>query len=95
MGTSIARKQLRDFLCLAIKYRNSLLRELENGPGDVSDASKIGFGGGFGRGYASRSILDLILGAMLRSKSSSDGTRSRVQRNISFQDQIGSDLEPF
>ena len=48
MGTSIARKQLRDFLCLAIKYRNSLLRELENGPGDVSDASKIGFGGGSG-----------------------------------------------
>ena len=39
------------------------------------------------------SILDLILGPILRSKSSSDGTRSRVQRNICFQDRFRSDVD--
>ena len=40
-------------------------------------------------------ILDPILGGVLRSKSSSDGTRSRVQGSICFQDRFGNDLEPF
>ena len=40
-------------------------------------------------------ILDQFLGAILRSKSSSEGTRSRVQRNTCFQDRFGKDLEPF
>ena len=40
-------------------------------------------------------ILDLILGGILRSKSSSEGTRSRVQGCICFQDRFGKDLEPF
>ena len=58
MMTSVACKEVRDFHCLAIKYKKQLLGGLENALGDVSDASKIALVGGFGRGYPSRSILD-------------------------------------
>ena len=58
MATTVACKQLKDFLCLARKYKKRLLGDLENGLGDVREASKTAFGGGFGRGYPSRSILD-------------------------------------
>ena len=54
MVTSVACTEVRDFRCLAIKYKKHLLGGLENGLGDP----KIALGGGFGRGYPSRSILD-------------------------------------
>ena len=38
--------------------KKRLLGDLENALGDVREASKSAFGGGFGRGYPSRSILD-------------------------------------
>ena len=60
MATAVACKQLREFVSLAREYqkKKTTFRKLENWLGDVSEASKIAFGGGFGRGYPSRLILD-------------------------------------
>ena len=58
MATLVAWEELRDFLCLSTKYKKGFLRDLENMLGDVPDALKIAFGGGFGQGYPSKSILD-------------------------------------
>ena len=58
MATTVTFKQSREFLCLARKYTKRLLGGFENWFGDVSETSKIASGGGFGRGYPSRSILN-------------------------------------
>ena len=99
MATTVACKQLKDFLCLARKYKKKTSRRpwkwVWRRPGGLQNclwrrlrariALEIDFG----------PILDPILGGVLRSKSSSDGTRSRVQGSICFQDRFGNDLAPF
>ena len=58
MAITVTFTQSREFLCLARKYTKRLLGGFENGVGDISDASKIDSGDGFGRGYPSRSMLN-------------------------------------
>ena len=58
MATTVACTSPRDFLCLARKYKKTFLGGLENRLGDVSETSKMAFGGVFGRGSPWRSILD-------------------------------------